>query len=130
MSGFDENGYHKPGTTSSYHHLGDPLTAAQIRELPDGAEITVTWCGGNGPWPYRVLVDFEGQRRVENLYPDPLLEYDAPWDGKLQKMPLHRVTAGWDEEARAWAESRRPVPEHIRAEWARLRGGGSRHARC
>lgn len=122
MSGFDENGFHKPGSIGRGHHLGEPLTAEQIRELPDGAEIVVTWCGGNGPWPARVLVDFEGQRRAEGLYSDLLLQYDAPWEGRLQKMPLHRVTLGWDEETRAWAESKVPEPEHIRQHWARLRG--------
>jgi hypothetical protein len=108
-SGFDENGFHKPGKIGRGRHVGDPLTAEQIRDLPDGAEVVVTWCGGNGPWPYRVLVDVTGERCVENLYPDSLL-------------PLHRVTLGWDDETRAYQESRRPEPEHIRQEWARLRG--------
>ena len=121
MSGFDENGFHKPGTIGRGHHLGEPLTAEQIRELPDGAEVVVTWCGGNGPSPYRVLVDSEGQRRVENLYPDLLLEYDGV-GGKLMVRPFHRVTLGWDEETRTWAESRIPPPQHIRDQWARLRG--------
>jgi hypothetical protein len=121
-SGFDENGYCKPGTYGRSHHLGDPLTAEQIRELPDGAEVVITWCGGNGPHPYRVLLDSEGQRRVESLYPDLLLEYDGIPPARLQKKPLHRVTLGWDEATREWAESHVPEPEHIRESWARLRG--------
>ena len=121
MSGFDENGFHKPGTIGRGHHLGEPLTAEQIRELPDEAEIVVTWCGGNGPNPYRVLVDSEGQRRVENLDPDQLLEYDGVGDN-LMVRPFHRVTLGWDEETRAWADARVPPPQHIRDKWARLRG--------
>ena len=122
MSGFDKDGFHKPGTNGRGHHVGEPLTAERIRELPDGAEVVVTWCGGNGPWPYRVLVDFEGQRRVENLYPDPLLQYDFPERGELMSRPLHRVTLGWDEETRAYQESRRPEVQHVRDEWTRLRG--------
>lgn len=124
MSGFDEQGFHKPGTIGCAHHLGPPLTAGQIRDLPDGAEIVVTWSGGDGPWPYRVLADTTGQRRVESTYPDPLLPYDFPDRGDLQRIPLCRVTAGWNEETRAWADQKTPEPEHIRAEWRRLRGAG------
>jgi hypothetical protein len=115
VSGFDEQGFCKPGTIGRGVHLGEPLTAGQIRELPDGAEIVITWFGGNGPWPARVLVDFCGVRRIENLYADELI---AAWHAR----PFNRVTVGWDEQARAWHESNVPVPEHIRAEWARLRG--------
>ena len=122
MSGFDKNGYTKPGTYGRSHHLGEPLTAGQIRELPDGAEVVITWCGGNGPHPYRILVDAEGVRRVESLYPDLLLEYDHPERGDLMRMPLHRVTLGWDAATREWAEDGRPEPEHIRERWAQLRG--------
>lgn len=123
MSGFDENGYAKPGVTGTHsHHLGDPLTAEQIRGLPDGAEVVISWCGGNGPHPYRVLVDVEGNRCVESLYPDRLLEYDHPERGELMKMPLHRVTLGWDEETREWAEGFPPEQEHIRRNWDHLRG--------
>ena len=124
MSGFDENGFHKPGTFGRSHHLGEPLTAEQIRELPDGAEVVITWCGGNGPHPYRILVDSEGQRRVECLYPDLLLQYDAP--GRLMQKPLHRVTVGWDGTTREWAEGNPQEPQHIRDRWAQLRGTGSR----
>lgn len=122
MGGFDENGYRKPGMTGRGVHLGDPLTAQQIRELPDGAEVVITWSGGNGPAPYRILADSAGVRRVENLYPDELLPYDHPERGELQFRPLHRVTLGWDDATRAWHESKVPEPEHVKAEWARLRG--------
>jgi hypothetical protein len=115
MSGFDEHGFCKPGTIGNGEHIGDPLTAEQIRELPDGAEIVVTWFGGNGPAPYRVLVDFAGIRRIENLYPDELI---ADWHTR----PFNRITLGWDDETRAWHESKVPMPAHIQAEWARLRG--------
>ena len=121
-SGFDENGYAKPGTVGRSHHLGEPLTAEQIRELPDGTEVVITWCGGNGPHPYRILVDYEGHRHVESLYPDRLLEYDGV-SGKLMVKPLHRVTLGWDDFTREWAESFPPEPEHIRENWAWLRKG-------
>ena len=42
VSGFDENGSRKPGTFGRASHLGDPLTAEEIRQLPDGAEVTIT----------------------------------------------------------------------------------------
>lgn len=29
--------------------LGDPLTEAEVAELPEGAEVVVIWSGGNGP---------------------------------------------------------------------------------
>ena len=117
MSGFDEHGFCKPGTIGRGRHLGEPLTADQIRELPDGAEIVVTWCGGNGPWPARVLVDFTGTRRAEGLYSDELI---TDWHIR----PLNRITLGWDDETRQWHESKIPMPAHIQAEWARLRGSG------
>lgn len=120
MSGFDEQGFHKAGTIGCGRHHGEPLTAQQIRELPDGAEIVVTWSGGNGPWPYRVLVDVAGSLRVENLYPDELLPYDS--GSHRQAKPLCRVTTGWDEETRSWHDRKVAEPAHIRAEWARLRG--------
>jgi hypothetical protein len=125
VSGFDENGYHKPGTIGRGVHLGDPLTAQQIRELPDGAEIVITWDGGNGPWPARILVDSEGQRRAEGLYCDRLLDFDAPYRGELQRKPFHRVTLGWDDATRAWDTehgARARMPDHIKAKWAQLRG--------
>lgn len=109
MSGFDEDGFRKPGTFGRAHHVGDPLRPERIAELPDGAEVVITWFGGNGPHPYRVLVDFGGERRVETCYADKI-------------GPLNRVTLGWDDDARAWYESKICEPPHIRAEWARLRG--------
>jgi hypothetical protein len=115
MSGFDDNGFYKPGTIGRGTHLGDPLTAEQIRNLSDATEIVVTWCGGNGPWPYRVLVDFSGDRRAEVL-DTPLLIED--WHAK----PLNRITIGWDDQTRTWANGKIREPQHIRDEWTRLRG--------
>jgi len=112
VSGFDENGFHKPGTIGRGTHLGEPLTDEQIGELPDGAEIVITWCGGNGPWPERVLVDSSGRRLAEGVYCDPL-------------QGLNRVTLGWDDATRAWYDEHgqgNRMPDHVRAEWARLRG--------
>jgi len=114
MSGFDENGFCKPGRSGRAAHLGDPLTAEQIGGLPDGTEVVITWCGGNGPHPYRVLVDSAGGRRAESLYADVI-------------GPLNRVTIGWDHETRAWHESKVPMPAHVQAEWARLRGTPATH---
>lgn len=110
MSGFDEHGFCKPGTIGCGTHVGEPLTAAQIRELPDNAEIVVTWFGGNGPWPYRVLVDSSGRRLIANLYTDELI---ADW----HERPFNRVTLGGDDQSRQWHESKIPEPGHIKAEW-------------
>lgn len=41
-----------------------PLTQAEVDALPDGAEIIVTWSGGNGPHRYTVTVDEHGRRAV------------------------------------------------------------------
>lgn len=110
------------GTIGRAHHLGEPLTAEQIRLLPDGTEVVVTWAGGNGPHAYRILVDSAGDRRVQTVNADPLL----PWDGTdrahpAQGCPLNRVTEGWDGPTRELAESRPPEPDHILGKWALLR---------
>jgi hypothetical protein len=114
------NGVQTAGQHGRAHHLGEPLTCDEIRSLPDGAEIVVTWDGGNGPHPYRVLVDFEGRRRIEGLYCDEII---ADW---YTMAPLHRVTVGWDDETRAWAEAAPTMPDHIRERWAAWRGRSSR----
>lgn len=111
-----ELGCMEPGTHGSATHLGHPLTVDQIRDLPDGSEVIITWEGGNGPHPYRILVDQWGERRVEGLYPDKILKWAD------QRIPFHRVTLGWDDEARSWKESEVPEPEHILARWRWLRG--------
>jgi len=41
---------------------GDPLTEDEVAELPEGAPITVTWSGGNGPHDYVIAVDCHGTR--------------------------------------------------------------------
>ena len=110
-----EHGCNEAGTNGRSAHRGKPLTVTQIQGLPDGAEVVITWSGGNGPWPYRILVDQAGERRVENLYPDHLIQ----WAG--QKVPLHRVTLGWADGDREWREGIYVAP-HIRAGWARFRG--------
>lgn len=104
-----------PGKDGRSVHQGEPLTVEQIRELPDGAEVVITWSGGNGPWPYRILVDVSGERRIENLDPDPLIQWND------QQVPLHRVTLGWGEGDREWKDAQYFAP-HIRQKWARLRG--------
>jgi hypothetical protein len=107
-------------------HNGEPLDPAGIRVLEDGEEIVVTWAGGNGPHPYRVLVDTEGYRRVENLYADQLLPYDgtrsAGRPAGLQTASLNRVTRGWDAASRLVAAGRPATPGHILGQWAWLRG--------
>lgn len=95
------------------------MTVEQIRVLPDGAEIVVTWDGGNGPHPYRVLVDEWGVRRIEGVYCDQILP------ATVGRNPIHRVTAGWDEATRAWDAQRLPLPEHLQEKVRRLRGAGS-----
>ena len=112
-----EHGCTLPGSNGRAHHLGAPLTVEQIRELPDGAEVVITWDGGNGPHPYRILVDQHGERCVETIYCDPILR---PWEDQIN--PLHRVTLGWDDETRAWDNAKVPAPAHIQEKWRRLRG--------
>jgi hypothetical protein len=112
-----EHGCTQPGSIGEAIHLGGPLTVQQIRNLPDGAEVVITWSGGNGPHPYRILVDFNGERCVETLHCDEILK---PYLGE-QTVPFHRVTLGWDEQSRAWHESKVPEPAHIQEEWRRLR---------
>lgn len=86
MSHWDEaNGCTLPGKNGSAVHRGKPLSVDQIRALPEGAEVVVTWSGGNGPHLYRVAIDAFGERCV-NGFIDPLLR----WAG--QKVPLNRVT--------------------------------------
>jgi hypothetical protein len=119
VSGFDDQGFCKPGTAGRGRHVGEPLTGSQIAALPDGAEVVITWFGGNGPAPYRILVDAWGERRVETCYADPILRGGVrPGD-----LPWPRVTRGWDEDTRRWAEERTPDPEHIRRQWRRMRAG-------
>jgi hypothetical protein len=111
----DEHGCTPPGTIGRSVHHGDPLTVEQIRALPDGAEVVITWDGGNGPWPYRILVDFAGERRVESVYADALLKWDD------QRVPFHRVTPGWGEGDAEWDAARYISPRECE-ELARLRG--------
>lgn len=113
-----EHGCNTPGTRGRANHLGDPLNVQQIRELPDGAEVVITWDGGNGPHPYRILVDQCGDRRVETCYADEILK---PYLGE-QAIPFHRVTLGWDDATRAWQAGKVPEPEHILEKWRQLRG--------
>jgi hypothetical protein len=119
-----ENGVQTPGTTGAATHRGEPLTCEQIRELPDGAEVVITWDGGNGPHPVRILVDVDGRRRAEGLYNDLLLPMDGgdALDGRLQLVPLHRVTLGWDEKAREFYESKPAYPDHVLERQEMLRG--------
>lgn len=122
-----ENGVDQAGTIGRGTHLGEPLTCEQIRELPDGAEVVITWCGGNGPDPYRILVDTRGLRRVERtLHNTELLPFDrsCALDGELQTRPLHRVTLGWDEPTRAWYDQMARIPwsDHLVEREEILRG--------
>jgi len=111
-SGFAPDGHAWVGRTGRAIHHGPPLTAKQVADLADGTEIVITWFGGNGPHPYRVLVDTTGQRRVEGLYCDPIPNFHGD-----------RITLGWDDQTRAWATSRPSEPAHIRTRWAELRAG-------
>src|ERR1700735_2289620 len=88
-----ERGCTPAGHHGSARHLGDPLTVAQICELPDHAEIVITWDGGNGPHGYRVLVASDGTRCVETCYADPICRRGGP-------IPFNRVTVGWGGETR------------------------------
>lgn len=118
MSWDRDHGCTTAGNIGRANHLGAPLTVQQIRELPDHAEVVITWDGGNGPHPYRILVDNAGARRVESLHGDEILK---PHLGQ-QAVPFHRVTVGWDEATRAWHDGKVPAPEHIRETWRQMRG--------
>lgn len=118
---------------STLRHIGEPLTRGQVAELPDGAEVIITWDGGNGPWPYRVLVDSYGARRTETIQCDRILGIFEPHD-EPDQLPRNRVTLGWDDEARSfWSSTPRPL-RHIVDKWAQLRaevvelGGDDSHA--
>jgi hypothetical protein len=77
-----------PGSTGIAQHCGTPLTVAEIASLEDGAEVVVTWNGGNGPHPYRVTVDDDGERYAgERVNCNPLLTF-----GAAQRYPISRVT--------------------------------------
>lgn len=111
VSGYAPDGFGwagKRGTAGG--HLGPPLTAEQVAELPDRAEVTITWFGGNGPHAYRVLVDTRGQRRIEGAYCDPIPSFKAD-----------RITLGWDDKARDSMQRKRE-PRHITDRWAIYRG--------
>lgn len=122
-----EHGCTTAGRDGQANHIGEPLTVAQIRELPDRAEIVITWSGGNGPWPARVLVDRYGSRRTESLYCDLLLLEHL---GDDQVNPLHRITLGWDDASRSWFDARIPQPEHIQDKIRWLRGEAIRCVNC
>lgn len=113
----ERDGCASPGKIGRARHVGAPLSVAEILNLPDNAEVVITWSGGNGPWPCRILVDQYGTRRVESAYAPPLLTF-----GRSQRIPLHRITLGWDDYARAWHDSTHNEPAHVKAKWARLRG--------
>lgn len=113
-----EHGCTTPGTNGRGAHLDDPLTVDQIRELPDGAEVVITWSGDNGPWPYRILVNQTGERHVESLHCDPILQ---PWPPGEQVKPLHRITLGWDDDTRAWHDGKVGEPARIQEKRRLLR---------
>jgi hypothetical protein len=77
-----------PGRNGLATHVGCPLTVAEIGALEDGAEVVVTWSGGNGPHAYRVRVDDRGERFAGAVKDDnPLVTF---WPTQLH--PLNRVT--------------------------------------
>jgi hypothetical protein len=94
-----EHGCNTPGSNGIATHLGEPLTVDQISQLADGTEVVVTWSGGNGPWPYLITVDEHGRRYTDAANTTSLLIPDPE-----QRVPLHRVTLGWDEQARQWRQ--------------------------
>jgi hypothetical protein len=53
-------------------HTVEPLTQEEVDELPEGAEVVITWSGGNGPWRYTIAVDRNGCRMAKeaNAYID------------------------------------------------------------
>jgi hypothetical protein len=110
--GWAPDGYAWAGRDGRAKHYGPPLAAEQVAELYDGAEIVVTWFGGNGPWPYRVLVDSAGVRRIQTFGAEELPGFRS------------RITLGWGPEAQAWVDqSWHEPPERVRQMWAALRSG-------
>jgi hypothetical protein len=51
---------------------GTPLTEEEVAVLAADTEVEVTWSGGNGPHRYRIWIDRDGMRCVDNIYHDPL----------------------------------------------------------
>ena len=52
--------------------MTEPLTQEQVDELPEGAEVEITWSGGNGPHRYLIAIDVNGTRCVDTVYCDPI----------------------------------------------------------
>lgn len=86
--GLERGGYWSEGTVGEAVHEGEPLTVEEIKALPEGAEVVVTWSGGNGPHRYRVAYEmgWPGVMAPGDLSVSLLL---SSWE---QRIPLHRVT--------------------------------------
>ena len=96
-----ERGCWTSGTVGSAVHEGDPLTVEQIRALPKGAEVVVTWSGGNGPHRYHIA---HRDATVYAAVRSPFLLVAPLLARPDQRIPLHRVTV--DARLRASSESR------------------------
>jgi len=73
---------------------GDPLTANEVAQLPDGTPIVVKWSGGNGPHEYVIAVDRFGRRFaavVPALDPTGRLR----WYNPLERVGVWPLTQVW-----------------------------------
>jgi hypothetical protein len=86
----EENGCVPPGRNGDARHRGTPLTVAEIRALKEGAEVVVTWSGGNGPWRYRISVE-NGLPCILTSDGQGIAAWLLPF-GTEQELPLNRVT--------------------------------------
>lgn len=70
------------------------LTQEEFDQLPDGADVVITWSGGNGPHQYKIHVDKWGIRRVYSQVPAGIKQtYSQPT--YVGDHPLDQV---WVEE--------------------------------
>jgi hypothetical protein len=100
MRPLEEGGWWSPGTIGPETHEGTPLSVDEIKALPEGTEVIITWSGGNGPHRYRMVRDQWGTLCTETMHafagerPTPFFKWDD------QHIPLHRVTVSASRRTR------------------------------
>ena len=57
----------------------EPLTMEEVEKLEDGAQVIITWSGGNGPWQYTVRTTQWGPAAMSD------------WEVEHDKVDLHKL---------------------------------------